>query len=268
MPNKFSVVMLVSRTGKSFYDALNSVLQYEPDEFQVYLDTKKLIERYGIDHYISQVGSMIDHLKDHNATVSDFVYPKPDHHENIVHNYHRAILEARYEWIIKADDDDLLIGRDRHELLDSLSLDDVGLVYGDKIVKRPNTPEYLRRTRQVSDYHQIRLGYYGGIVIFSGTVIFRKEAFARVHPLIDHGYFYDWKTWYWILRSGWKCKYVSEPLFYQHANVNPSVERRKHWGRFPDYFDEMERIPDEILEYVLDDETPRTWDYHLSFVYP
>jgi len=35
MSNKFSVVMLISRTGKSFYDAVNSVLQYEPDEFRV-----------------------------------------------------------------------------------------------------------------------------------------------------------------------------------------------------------------------------------------
>jgi len=260
--NKFSVVMLVSRTGKSFYDAVNSVFQYKPDEFRVYLDTKTLIKRCRIE----QFGSMVDYLKNHNAVVSFFIYPKSDHHENIVHNYHRAILEARHEWIIKADDDDLLVGKDRHELLDSLILDDVGLVYGDKIVKRPGMPEYLRKTRQVTDYHQIRLGYYGGIVIFSGTVIFRKEAFAKVHPLIDHGYFYDWKTWYWILRSGWKCKYV--PLFYQHANVNPSVKRRKHWGRFPDYFDEMEKIPDEVLEYVLDDETPRTWDYHLSFIYP
>ena len=86
-----------------------------------------------------------------------------------------------------------------------------------------------------------------------------------MHPLVDHGYFCDWKMFYWILRSGWKSLYVPEVLLLQNVNPTPSRERLSLYGTWGNVMAKLNGIPDELIEYVKSRDIS-DWRYHLSFV--
>lgn len=58
-----------------------------------------------------------------------------DHHDDVVHSVHRALLEAENKWVIWNDDDDEILG-DRRSLLEDYAEDDVAVIYGDVIANR------------------------------------------------------------------------------------------------------------------------------------
>jgi len=234
--------MLVSHNN--IQKAVDSVVKQNPDEFRVYLDVKTISD-------VSKVLAILDNV---DVEVSEFVYPKRDHHMNIVHNYHKAILECNGEFVVKADDDDLVLG-DRRKLIDSVT-DDVGIIHGDKTVNYMT--EKRHNGTQIKNHSDLR-----DKRIFSGTVTFRKQAFEQIHAILDHGYFYDWKSWYWILRAGWKAKYVNEILYYQNWQP-PKQDRLRLYGTFPEVIGNLNGIPDELLEESKRMES--NWQNHLSVV--
>ena len=240
-------MMLVSRSGEELKKSVKSVLQQEPDEFRAYIDTKT----------IPNVDEAKVVLKDANANISDFIYPKMDHHQNIVHNYHRAILEANCEWVVKADDEDELVG-DRKQILRNCVEQNCGIIHGDKIVDYGINKETQEGT-QINGCNDLRFKR-----IYSGTVMFRKRAFQQIHSILDHGYFYDWKTWYWILRAGWNSKYIHEVLYYQNWTL-PKQDRLLVYGTFPQVIDKLNAVPNELLEYSKGLKS-KDWKYHLSIV--
>lgn len=247
--SKFSVVMLVSRYDKKFRQAVESVISYEPDGFRAYIDTVAL------DQFTEPV--VVRALKNANATICRQrpFFPYSDRHVNIVVNYHRAMLEAAHEWVIKFDDDDLLLGPDRHRLIAQYDSDRVGIIHGDKIVKYPYW-EYVK-SLQLLQFGKALVKpkrYFGSkpktpadvrLKIFGGTAMIRKEAFEQIHSLLsysgDASYFYDFETFYHILRAGWKSAYVPEVLFQQNMNPHPDPERKRRWGTWGAIADKLDK---------------------------
>ena len=261
---KFSIVMLVSRDDSYLEKAVESVVKQEPDEFRAYVDRVTLRD----DTEARQI------LRGARAKIfAQIMNPKFDHHTNIVHNYHRAMLEAENKWVIKFDDDDELLGPKRNALLDKHADEDVGIIHGDKIIQFPYK-EYVRifQFRQLLKSlikPSIQRGStpagHGHVRnrIFGGTAIINQEAFVEIHPLLDHGYFYDFKTFYWILRAGWKSTYVPEVLFVQKIPAKYGMKRKRYWGRWGEIMKELDRIPDELLRSCEHNKS-KSWRYHLS----
>lgn len=240
----FSVVMLISRSDQKFLNSIRSVASYEPDEFLAFIDTTKS------DMSESFVEGA---LKDCNATIhKQLPSLSSDKHENIVHNYHRAMLTASKEWIIKFDDDDQMTGSDRRDLIALHGEEGIGIIHGDKIVNYPHLKYlaslqikmFLKSLIKPKLWHGGWPDNYRNIPgkIYGGTALIRRKAFHQIHPLLDHGYFYDWKTFYWIMRKGWKTIYVPEVLFLQNVNAYVPKERLKQWGTFPQLLREMDAI--------------------------
>lgn len=246
---KFSVVMLVSRSDKGFRRAVESVARQEPDEFRAYIDTVAI--DYMDDPEVKRV------LKEANAVIST-QHPSLswDRHENMVHNLHRAFLEVEGEWFSQCADDDEMFGASRNELIRKYARNDVGILHGDKFVSYP-TWQYFKSFqfkealksflkpslvwgKPVTDHHQIK-GY-----IHDGTVTVRKKAFEQVHSILDHGYFCDWKYFYWILRVGWKAKYIPEVLYWHRHNPYVKAERKKHWGTWEKIMKELDEVDYEV----------------------
>jgi len=238
--------MLVSRSGDKLRRAVDSIALQEPDEFRAYMDPHA-----DNQHDIQKV------LKDANAHVlMQHPHLAANNHENYVHNVHRAMLEAEHPWIIKFDDDDEMLGSQRKELIWLYGHSNVGIIHGDKVVDYPFL-QYLR-TRQflqfakslvkptlflgapVSSYRDVRFK------IWARTTIIDTKAFRQIHPLLDHGYFCDWKMFYWILRRGWQAVYVPEILLRQTVNAHASPERKRFWGKWTEIMDEMEH--EAVLE--------------------
>ena len=243
--NKFSVLMLVNRSDNRFEKAVESVIEQEPDEFCVYVDTRKV-----------DVKDVKRVLKDANAVVSPQIFNSAySQQHNLVHNLHRGILECNNEWVQRCDDDDELLGRNRRELID----EGFGIIHGDKLVDYGDRTK-VQKSTQINDCNDLKHKR-----IFTGTAILNREAFQKVHPLINHGYFCDWQIFYWILRANYKAKYIPEVLYLQHANPNPSRERLKLYGTFPQVVDELNLVPDELLEYSKGIDSA-DWKYHFSFV--
>jgi len=243
----FSVVMLVSRNDHKFEEAVESVVKQEPDEFRAYIDTVKI--DFVEEPHVREV------LKDANAKI---LVQRPtlafDRHENLVHNYHRAMLQVKNPWVVKTDDDDVLLGTPRKKLIEEFARDRVGVIHGDKIVKHPYFGYLKNREFVLFMKALFKPTFFSGskpkdhkdvkFKIFGGTAIINSEAFKQIHPLLDHGYFYDWKTFYWILKAGWKSVYVPEVLFRQNISANIDSIRRSYWGKWPQIMRELDYAGD------------------------
>lgn len=266
---KFSIVMLVSRDDSYFEEAVESVIKQEPDEFRAYTDSVTLKD----DTKARQV------LKDAGAKIfTQIMDPKLDHHTNIVHNYHRALLEAENKWVIKFDDDDELLGTKRKILLEKYADNDVGIIHGDKKVRFPygayaksfQLKQLLKSLIKPSiqkgsvpeNHRDVRFKIYGG------TAILNQEAFIEIHPLLAHSsrssYFYDYETFYWVLRAGWKSVYVPEILFLQKIHAKYTPERKRLWGKWDEIMkEELDSVPDETIEYCRRNKS-KNWRFHLN----
>lgn len=255
--------MLVSRDSSDLERAVESVVKQEPDEFRAYIDRITLKDDAKARQILKGAGAKI---------FTQIMNPKFDHHVNIVHNYHRAMLGAENKWVIKSDDDDELLGTKRKILLEKYADDDVGIIHGDKMVQFPYR-EYVKdfqfkqllksvikpsiqRGSTPADHRHVRNR------IFGGTAIINQHAFMEIHPLLDHGYFYDFKTFYWILRAGWKSVYVPKLLFLQKLQGRTSAKRKRLWGTWDEIMEELDNIPDELVEHCKDNKS-RDWRFHL-----
>ncbi len=259
----FSVVMLVSRDDVKLKKAVESVIKQEPDELRVYIDRVTLKDDTRAREILKDAGAKI---------FTQITNPKFDHHKSIVHNYHRALLEAENKWVIKTDDDDELLAMDRREILEEFGEDDVGIIHGDKKVHYPylgylRTGQFVLLLKSLGKPF-IQTGYspssYRDVrgKIFGGTAIINQDAFAEVHPLIDHGYFYDFKTFYWILRAGWRSVYVPEVFFLQHVPVKTSKKRKSLWGRWEEMMKDLDNVSDEVVQKAIKKKS-KDWRFHL-----
>ena len=207
---EYSAAMLVSRDNNLLENALKSVSRQKPDSFKAYIDKVTLrdtstavtmLENHGAEIYIQTCDP---HLK--------------DHHENVVHNVHRALLESEHKWASWVDDDDEWLG-DRRKIIEKHAADDICVIYGDVLAIYPNKVD-VRRARQIYDPCDVNQ------IIGSG-VIYNTEAFKEIHDRVDHGYFWDFKIFYWMMKAGYKPKYVPRLMSIQNVNQNVSKERKE-----------------------------------------
>ncbi len=239
---QYSVVMLVSRDDFKLLRAVESVKRVAPDEFRCYIDYSA-VNKDKVDRILKDAGA--------EAYPQEFD-PSLNHHENVAHNLHRAIIEANNEWVIKIDDDDELIGRRR----DFQVNDKVGVIHGDKIVRYPyfaylKSGQLVELAKAIIKPTVIRGGSpsnhrdISGKFFLSASLI-NRNAFAQVHHLIDHGYFCDYKIIYWILRAGWNSLYVPQIMFCQYVNPNVGQTRKRLWGKWFQIAEQLDKIPLEV----------------------
>lgn len=237
--------MLVSRRLEEIKDSVKSVLAYEPDEFVAYFDTDKYAtnkERIQVDEYFDMMGVNLfpQHKYMCNRTAN--------RHENC----HQAIMKAKHPWVIKFDDDDIMLGSDRHDIIRKHGASEVGIVHGDKVVDYPLW-QYLKSGQLLQLAKSLlKPRLFRGTLcnshhdiwhrIFARTTIIRRDAFTDIHPYVDHGVFNDWKYFYWMLRAGWKAVYVPEVMFLQNMNPYHSEERKRWWGRWPEIVEKLDKI--------------------------
>jgi len=207
---KYSAAMLVCRDNILLENALNSVSQQKPDNFKAYIDTVTL----------KDTSLAAATLTEHDAEIFYQTYDThlKDHHENVVHNVHRALLESEHKWCSWADDDDEWLG-DRRKIIEKHAADDVCVIYGDVLAIFPNKTN-VRRARQIYDPTEVNQ------IIGSG-VIYNTDAFKEIHVKVDHGYFWDFKIFYWMMRAGYKPKYVPRLMSIQNVNTKVSKERKQ-----------------------------------------
>jgi len=124
------------------------------------------------------------------------------------------------------DDDDELLS-DRRRLIEQHGASDVGVIHGDTVAFQANKQPWLRRSRQVYQPSQCNYPSMG-----SGQ-IYNTDAFKEIHDKVDHGYWWDMKIIYWMMRAGYRCVYVPQLMSIQNVNTNPSEkrlrERRRGW---------------------------------------
>lgn len=243
---KFSVVMMVSRSGKLLKNCVASIKKQNPDEFRAYIDFVVMNAR--------QQKSAMKILKDANAKILDQIFNpmfQLDHHRNMIHNYHRMIMEAKYKWVMYCDDDDEMLG-DRREILNKYATDDVGLIYGDKIVKYPNKEPTVWKNKPPSRNTGLpSLNRKNGAVVSGHSgVTYNRDAFRKVHNFLDHSYFVDYKSFYWIIRAGYRLVYVPQSLSFQNVNPYIAPERRAWWGKWDEILDGLNKIPLGIIGTV------------------
>ena len=211
------------------------MLDQSPDEIRIYLDPVKLGD--GLDqvkNYLEKRGA--------KTFIQNVTPGIEDHHEDVVHSVHRALLEAEHKWVAWNDDDDESLG-DRRELIEEYADDDVGVIYGDVIAKRGGVIR-IRRTKQI---HRPRDVNY---IIGSGQ-IYNRDALEETHHVVDHGYWWDFKIFYWMLRAGYRSVYVPKLLSYQNVNLNPSDKRLELHGeeRWEDVAERLEKQPFEGVDH-------------------
>jgi len=146
---------------------------------------------------------------------------------------HNLFSQARGEWLLNCDDDDVIIGS-----YDLASIPDgVGLVHSDIVAfctteagwRRP-FDTFLRKAQRIDalvDANWFRGSYYG----------YRREAWLQASEHLDTSTieFEDWRTAYHILRLGWKDHYVHEVL-------------------------QVQRVRDYVSEAAAQRGTGRTWN--------
>lgn len=244
--------MFVSRCDETLQKALDSVSNQEFDDFRVYVDMNKIVDFDELKKILLDTNVIMN-----RACIREQVSVTENKHTNLVHNLHRALWDTETEWVTRLDDDDWFTDVDRKSLVDEFGKEDVGVIYGDKIVKTQYQDSYVDKTEQINSYRELE-----NKRIFTGSSIIRTEAFKQVHPIVDHGWFCDWKIFYWIMRAGYKVKYVPQVLFHQNWKP-PSSIRGQQYGRFPEFMEYADSIPDELLESCKDF---GSWKEHLSFV--
>ena len=229
---KFSACMLVSRTGELMRRAFRSILDQEPDEIRIYLDPLRLGE------HLSQVRTLLEE-KGAKVFVQEVSPDIEDHHEDVVHSVHRALLEAENKWVAWNDDDDEILG-DRRTLLKEQAQEDVGVIYGD-VLSRLGDVIQIRRTRQVSEPREVNR------IIGSGT-LYNRDAFREIHHMVDHGYFWDFKIFYWVLRAGYQAVHVPKITSLQNVNVSPSKKRIALRRRWPEIAGRLDKVSIDRLD--------------------
>lgn len=209
--------------------AFQSLLNQSPDEIRIYLDPVRL-------------GNKLDHVKTFleeqgaKTFIQEVTPHIRDHHDDVVNAVHRAILEAEHKFVAWNDDDDEILGN-RREFLDEFAADDVGVIYGDVLAKR-NNHFNVRRTIQI---HEPRNVHH---IIGSGQ-IYNRDAFRKIHHLVDHGYWWDFKIFYWMVKAGYKAVYVPKLFSLQNVNTTPSQKRSNLRGK---WFDTANRLDKQQLK--------------------
>jgi len=230
---KFSACMLVSRSGPLMRQALESIKKQEPDEIRLYLDPVKLGDKLDeVKTYLESQGA-----KTFIQDVSDVT----DHHEDVVHAVHRALLEAENKWVAWTDDDDEILG-DRRSLLERYVAPDMGIIYGDVLANRGGVTQ-IRRTRQIYQPRDV-------IQIIGSGQIYNRDAFREVHDLVDHGYWWDYKIFYWMMRAGYRVAHVPKITSLQNVNLAPGDKRERirwTWGNTLNRLEDT-ALPDHVQE--------------------
>jgi len=233
---KFSACMLVSRSGGLMKKAFQSILDQHPDEIRLYLDPVKLGDRLDtVKTYLENQGA---------KTFIQDVTDVEDHHEDVVHAVHRALLEAENKWVSWNDDDDMLLS-DRRSLLEEHAADDVGIIYGDVLANRGGATQ-IRRSRQVYTPRDV-------IYIIGSGQIYNAEAFREIHDLVDHGYWWDYKIFYWMMRAGYRVVHVPKLTSLQNVNLSPGAKRERirwTWGNTLNRLESL-RLTDQAHEKHL-----------------
>jgi glycosyltransferase involved in cell wall biosynthesis len=224
---KFSACMLISRDGPQLEVAIDSLRRVEPDEIRAYIDPMKLPDQSKAQTILKAAGAKIFEQEISGAE---------DHHDDVVHSVHRAILEAENPVILWLDDDDELIEDPRPYL--NLVTPDVGLIKGgvQRIFPDGNTSvKFTKRIHMNKDITGI-VGSFG---------LYNQEAFRDIHPHVDHGYFWDYKIAYWLRRAGYKVLDIPQIMSIQNVNPDPGEIRKSYWGKFHKIVEELElRDPD------------------------
>lgn len=196
--------------------AFMSILHQEPDEIRIYLDPVKLGDTLpDVKEYLESNGA---------KTFIQKVTDVEDHHEDVVHSVHRALLEAENKWIAWNDDDDEMLG-DRRALLEKYADNDVAVIYGDVLANRAGVAQ-IRKTKQI---HQPR----DVIALIGSGQFYNRDAFKEIHGLVDHGYWWDFKIFYWMMRAGYRVIHEPKLTSLQNVNLTPGDKRaeiRWTWG--------------------------------------
>jgi len=223
---KFTAAMLVSRDNELVRRAVESVTKQRPDEFRAYIDSYILKDYSEVKKLLEDAGAKV-YLQRYNPK-------RDDHHVDVVHAVHDAILEAENKWIAWIDDDDEMLS-DRRRILRKYAADDVGIIHGD-VLAILNGQSYIRRTSSVDVPRNAHR------VIGSGT-IYNRDAFKEIHDMVDHGYFWDYKIAYWMKRAGYRIVYVPQILSLQNVNTEMSERRRRIAGTWFQIADSLDRTP-------------------------
>ena len=213
---KISYVMLVSRYNELLFNSLRSVQRQNPDSFKAYVDEYKLgkntdfvcdvIKRYGGEPIIQEKAYNDDGSPTHG-----------DHHVDMVHAHHRAFLEAEHPVICQIDDDDEMLSN-RRNIVDEFWDEDVGIIYGDVLTLQEGREPRIRKSKQIK--YPIEVNNIKG----SGRIL-NREAFKEIHDRLDHGYWLDFKIYYWIMKAGYRAVYVPQLFSIQNVNLDVNVER-------------------------------------------
>jgi len=228
---ELSYVMLISRCNEQLFNSLRSVQRQNPDSFKAYLDEYRLGENTDIVCDIVKLygGEPIIQQKAYNDDGSPLYM---DHHVDVVHAHHKAFLEADNPVICQIDDDDEMLSN-RRDIVDEYFDDDVGIIYGDVFMLQKGHKPRMRKSRQITretDVNQIK---------GSGRIL-NRDAFKEIHNYVDHGYWLDFKIYYWIMRAGYRAVYV--PRLFSIQNYNLVVNREREEARISGWQQELKKL--------------------------
>lgn len=198
-------------------EAYKSIEEQDPDEIRIYLDPVKLGNRLeAVEAWLLDRGAKV--------FTQDVTPEIEDHHIDVVHAVHRALLEAENKFVAWNDDDDLMLS-DRRSVLEEYAAPDVGVIYGDVLAVKDNIVD-IRRTNQITRADDVAQ------IIGSGQ-LYNRDAFRETHHMVDHGYYWDFKIFYWMMRAGYRAIYVPKIMSLQNVNTQPSRNRRSLRGKWP-----------------------------------
>ena len=232
----YSSVMLVSRMDHRLETAIQSVLQYNPDEFAAYVDDQVLHftkAKDRIQEICRETGYLGPvHVRRQTTTGAE------DHHDDVTRNVHRAIINARYPRVQWLDDDDELLINPRDYL--HLMTPRVGIVYGDVKQLWVDGRKKVEKSKPVT--------YPGDAINVKGSAaLYNRDALNAVHRRIDvnrqlsehlkpdwFGYYWDYQMVYWLKRREYFAVYSPGVWSIQNVNPAPGKKRKSLYGRWPD----------------------------------
>ncbi len=236
----YSFSMTVSRLDKNMRDAVNCALYWAPTEANFLIDTAKIVVQEAREK-IREIAQITTYRGQLNIIPqvwsSDNI---EDHHDDVIRNYHQGILYAKYNKVFWCDDDDRMLINPQPIL--KLMKDNVALVYG-HVTARGKKGIRNRPSQDInSQSNQVR--YVRGSV-----QLWNRDLFRTIYQNIDiyqdgprsyhHGYFADWKMYYWLARAGYELRYVDETFCFQNINDDKTDRRTDLLGKWDDVLTEL-----------------------------
>jgi len=236
---KWSAVTHVSRWNDQTRKAIHSVVREEPDEYRVFIDVDVL----GWEN----TQELRAFLRSQNPSIQYSYMRKssPYHHDDVARSVYQSYMTAKHKWVLNCDDDDLVVKGASEKLL-ALADEDVGAVYGSKIVVDGEARTYVKAWNGLCFYKPAIMT--GSVILYNRDAVREVKPYLEVfrprshYPYEDYGYFWDYKLAYWLVRHGYRVRAARATTMIQHLNRDRCEHRQKLSFKWIEIVDRLHNI--------------------------